>query len=190
MGRGPFSGHENLAVEATFRHLRFHLNVDLCAVRLINDTGKTAQPGEVGEIRISNLHNRAMVLLNYHLGDRGVLTTTPCSCGRTLPVLARLEGRSSEILRLADGRTLSALLLEIFCWDLSQPALQIQIVQPTQGQLRWRLVPRAEMDRIHITQQLAARSREFLGTGVGIEVEFVDRIPVTPQGKFLKVVQQ
>src|SRR5215211_2431051 len=67
-----------------------HLNVDLCPVRLIRDGGESVAPGEHGEVVVSSLRNRALVLLNYRLGDWGVLTSEPCACGRSLPVLERL----------------------------------------------------------------------------------------------------
>jgi phenylacetate-CoA ligase len=71
----------------------FHLNVDLCAVRIVDAEGRTVPPGTSGDIVISSLDNRATVLLNYRIGDRGTLSPQPCPCGRSLPLLASLEGR-------------------------------------------------------------------------------------------------
>ena len=59
--------------------------------------------GTPGEVVISNLVNRATVLLNYRLGDRVAVASDPCACGRTLPVLASLDGRSEDLLVRADG---------------------------------------------------------------------------------------
>jgi phenylacetate-CoA ligase len=90
----------------------FHLNIDLCSVRIVGDDGAEVPAGELGDIVISPLDNRAMALLNYRIGDRGALAAEPCPCGRSLPVLARLEGRRSEIIQLADGRELSSVTVE------------------------------------------------------------------------------
>src|SRR5207247_3744739 len=68
----------------------YHLNVDACAVRIVDRGGRSVPPGQTGEIVISNLSNRATVLLNFAVGDRGALDPTPCKCGRSLPLLARL----------------------------------------------------------------------------------------------------
>ena len=62
----------------------FHLHEDLCHVRIAGADGATAGPGEVGRIVISNLVNRASVLLNYPIGDLGAIAAEPCPCGRTL----------------------------------------------------------------------------------------------------------
>jgi len=166
----------------------FHLNIDLCAVRLADEDGRTVRPGELGEVVISNLHNRAMVLLNYRLDDWGVMAQEPCSCGRTLPLLERLEGRSSEMLRLADGRVMSSLTLDALCDDELKPTLQIQIAQPAPGQIRWRIVPSSRADLDTLRGSLLERCRVVLGEDTQVEVEFVEGIPSTPQGKLIRVV--
>jgi phenylacetate-CoA ligase len=166
----------------------FHLNIDLCAMRLIGEDGQTVKSGELGEVVISNLYNRAMVLLNYRLDDWGVMGSGLCSCGRSLPLLERLEGRTSEMLHLASGRMISSLTLEISCQDELKPTLQVQIVQPARGQIRWRLVPSSSADPETLRGNLLERCGVVLGHDTQVEVEFVDEIPSTPQGKFPRVV--
>jgi phenylacetate-CoA ligase len=168
----------------------FHLNVDLCPLRIVDEAGRTVAPGELGEVVISNLHNRAMVLLNYRLGDWGVMAQEPCSCGRSLPLLERLEGRSSEMLQLADGRTISSLSLDASCYDALKPTLQVQIVHPAPGHIRWRIVPCSGADPDTLRRDLLERCHVVLGEGAKVEVEFVDEILSTPQGKFIRVVSQ
>ena len=47
----------------------YHLHEDLCHVKIVNRTGARMADGERGEVVISNLVNRATVLLNYRIGD-------------------------------------------------------------------------------------------------------------------------
>ncbi len=82
----------------------FHLHEDLCHVRIVGPNGRTAAPGEPGAVVISNLVNRASVLLNYPIGDVASISAEACSCGRTFKLLSELEGRVEDILPLADGR--------------------------------------------------------------------------------------
>jgi len=166
----------------------FHLNVDLCAVRLADEAGRDVAPGQLGEVVISNLHNRATVLLNYRLGDQGILAAAPCPCGRSLPLLARLEGRTSEQVTLGDGRVLTSLdVLALFRVEL-RAALKAQVVHPGPGVVRWRIVPLPGADQEALRRRLVERGRDVLGDGTRIEVEFVDDIPSTPHGKFRRVV--
>lgn len=166
----------------------FHLNIDLCAVRIVGDDGRDVPPGDVGHIVISPLDNRAMVLLNYRVGDRGALASEPCPCGRTLPVLARMDGRRSEIIRLADGRTLSSLAVEAAFSAELRRTVQAQLEQVAEGHLRWRVVPFGDTDRHALREALIARGRYALGAGTTLDVEFLDRIPRTSAGKFARVV--
>lgn len=163
----------------------FHLNVDLCAVRVVDDRGRDVDPGTAGEVVVSNLFNRATVLLNYRLGDRAVLATGPCACGRGLPRLESLEGRVSEVVRLADGREVSSMILRNLVKDELAFALQCQVVQPHPGRIVWRVVPLPGQGTEEARRALLERTRRLVGADTA--VEFVDHIPVTSGGKHLAV---
>jgi phenylacetate-CoA ligase len=163
----------------------FHLNVDLCAVRIVDDEGRDVEPGAAGEVVVSNLFNRATVLLNYRLGDRAVLATGPCPCGRSLPRLESLEGRVSEVVRLADGREVSSMILRNMVKDELAFALQCQVVQPQPERIVWRVVPLPGQGTEEARRALLDRTRRLVGPDV--EVEFVDEIAVTAGGKHLAV---
>lgn len=167
----------------------FHLNVDLCAVRLIDAGGGSVAPGVAGELVVSNLFNRAMILLNYRLGDRGVLAVAACPCGRGLPLLERLEGRVSEVLRLADGREIPALVFRNQVREELAFAFQCQIDHPGPGRVVWRIVPLPGADREAAARALLEKSREVLGEATHVAVELVAGIPLTPGGKHLDVVK-
>jgi phenylacetate-CoA ligase len=168
----------------------FHLNVDLCGLRLVDEEGRTVQAGTPGEVVISNLHNRATVLLNYRLEDRAVLAQGSCTCGRSLPLLESLEGRSSETLDLGGGRGFSALTLETHCLRELRHTLGVQFVQRAPGDILWRIVPSSAADPEALRRSLLERCRAVLGEDTHVEVEFVDEIPSTPQGKSLRVISE
>ena len=166
----------------------FHLNVDLCAVRVVAADGRTLPPGEPGEIVISSLDNRGTVLLNYRIGDRAILATQPCPCGRSLPLLASFEGRRSEMIRLTDGREFSSLTLEgLFRAELRR-TLQAQIEQIRPGELRWHIVPFASTDREELRRAFVARAAQALGTGTKVTIQFTEEIARTAQGKLVRAV--
>lgn len=166
----------------------FHLNVNLCALRLIDERQQTVGPGRSGEVVVSALDNRAMVLLNYRLGDWAALGSSPCACGRSLPVLARLEGRRSEVISLPSGQELSVLNLEgAFAAELRR-TLQSQLEQTAPGRLRWRVVPTPGVNRAALEKAFLERAADRLGADVQLQIEFVDVIARTPQGKFKRVL--
>mgnify|MGYP000113622014 CR=1 FL=1 len=55
---------------------------------------------------VTPFYNLAMPLIRYDIGDYAE-AGAPCACGRTLPVLARIMGRSRNMLRLPGGGTMT-----------------------------------------------------------------------------------
>src|SRR3990170_9026950 len=51
----------------------FHLHEELCHVKIVDAEGRRVAKGKKGEVGISNLVNRGRVVLNYRLGEVGVI---------------------------------------------------------------------------------------------------------------------
>ncbi len=62
-----------------------------------------AEPGELGDIVVTTLRNRAMPLIRYRVGDRGRLSLERCVCGLPQPVLLDLQARAGDLFEAADG---------------------------------------------------------------------------------------
>jgi phenylacetate-CoA ligase len=168
----------------------FHLNVDRCAVRLADAGGRTVQAGTIGEVVVSNLVNRAMVLLNYRLGDRGIMATSACGCGRSLPVLQHVVGRTSDVLHLADGRSLPDFMLVQACRSDLRDVLRSQIVEEGAGRFRWRIVPRHDVDRSTLETGLLRGAQAVLGPADRLAIEFVQALPTHDDEKLRRVVHE
>jgi phenylacetate-CoA ligase len=159
-----------------------HLNADACDVRIVNADGREQPAGEQGELVVSNLINRATVILNFRLGDLGAMARTPCPCGRTLPLLAEMRGRTSDLIMLADGRVLTALVFDaMFRWELRQ-ALSSHVSQLDPGRLRWTIVPVPGVDRDRLRDEVLERAEE-LAPGTEIELVVSRDVPTTASGK-------
>ncbi|MGH8714250.1 MAG: hypothetical protein ACREYB_09600, partial [Casimicrobiaceae bacterium] len=150
--------------------------------------GNDLPPDETGDVEISPLDNRAMELLTYRLGDRAAIARQPCACGRSLPLLVRMEGRRSEIIRLADGRELSSLAIEASFGAELRRTIQAQIEEEAPGRLRWRLVASRPGENEALRDAFIRRGRQVLGAATALEVEFVEQIARTPAGKFTRLL--
>jgi len=170
------------------RRKGFHLNVDYCAVRLVDDAGRDVPPGTTGEIVVSNLFSRAMVLLNYRMGDIGVMAAEPCPCGRNLPLLAHLSGKKMEFLHFANGVSHIREVLELLFERELAGVLQSQLRQRGPSDVLWQIVPASTIDRTALARAILDKSRASFGEDVRVDVQFVDRIERTPGGKLFRVV--
>lgn len=166
-----------------------HVNVDLCPVTIMNSGGSLAPPGEPGEVVVSNLVNRATVLLNYRLGDLASVRPEACRCGRTLPLLSYVEGRSDDWIYRASGERVHPLLVcQLFRGD--RDVWQFQVVQSAVGRLDVAIVLVPGADPARIAERLLTRLRALVGDGSRVDVRFTDEIVPGPTGKIRAVVSR
>jgi phenylacetate-CoA ligase len=140
-----------------------------------------------GDLISTGLMNPDMPLIRYRTGDRAILDTGApgCACGRALPLLGAIDGRSDDVLYTRDGRRVGR-LDPIF--KASLPLHEAQIVQETLDRVRVLYVP----DR-GFTPQSAADLVRLLRDRMGpidVALEAVDRVPRGANGKFRAVVCQ
>jgi phenylacetate-CoA ligase len=61
-------------------------------------SGEPLPEGRFGELVLTTLTKEAMPVIRYRTGDLTMLTAEPCSCGRTHRRMARLAGRTDDML--------------------------------------------------------------------------------------------
>jgi phenylacetate-CoA ligase len=165
----------------------FHINLDHMAVRLVDGNGNPVGPGERGEIVISNLVNRATVLLNYKLGDVVTLGEEACPCGSPLPTIKRLEGRSGNILRLPEGGLIhGSVLMEKL--QMIPGIIQVQIVQEDISQFLVRAVKKPGAEWRTLCEQIGKVVHSVLGTDLTLQIMQVDLIPRESGGKVRPII--
>lgn len=138
---------------------------------------------EMTDLICTGLINADMPLIRYRVGDRGRVSARTCRCGRTLPVIDKIEGRSDDVLYTRDGRQVGR-LDPIFKSGL--PIREAQIIQESLDEIRLVYVP-DENFRDDSLRELSTRIRERLGD-VSIKFEKVSEIPRTSRGKFRAVI--
>ncbi len=171
----------NVACECRRRE-GLHVNADNLLVEVLDTAGRPVVD-EPGDLVITDLNNFAHPLVRYAIGDRAVLSSRRCGCGRVFPLLERLAGRRSERLRMADGRDIHDMF---FVWELSlAPGLRkFQVVQKTLTAVEVNLetdggVPREQTSRFVLDKLDGLRAR-----GVDVRLNYVDAVPLTRAGKW------
>ena len=75
--------------------------MDEYIVEIVNpETGKQLGSGEIGEIVVTPIHNKAWGLVRFGTGDMSSYTTEPCPCGRTANRLVAIIGRTSDAVKV------------------------------------------------------------------------------------------
>jgi len=178
-----YGSAEMVALATECEHSRLHVSPEVGVVEVLRD-GRPVGEGDVGELVCTGLLNSAMPLIRYRTGDAAVRSSSPCPCGRPLPILERIEGRVDDLLWTRDGRAIGR-LDPVF--KGVEHVAESQIVQEDLGRIRVRLVP-APGYKDHDGLRISANLIERLGdVNVLIEVvPFIERAG----GKFRAVICQ
>lgn len=84
-----------------------HVNAESVLVEILDDHGKPCPPWQPGRVVVTPLYNTAQPLIRYAQGDTAQWLE-PCPCGRHLPRIAGVIGRSTLLFHHPDGRMRSA----------------------------------------------------------------------------------
>jgi phenylacetate-CoA ligase len=164
-----------------------HQNVDLYPVRIVNDQGMPVPDGRSGEVVVSNLVNRATVLLNYRIGDLATRLPESCPCGRNLPLLSLPEGRNDEYLHLPDGRVVHPQSVRTIVLE-EEAVWQFRVIQKAADYLHVALVADPSSDRGQMRKRLVDKFAGLFGSGVAVEIAFVGTIDRGASGDKFRVV--
>jgi len=136
-----------------------------------------------GRLIITDLTNYGMPFLRYEIGDLATTRNGKCACGRGLPRIGRVVGRTTDLLYTPNGKKISGVsILDTFTIHI--PGFkQTQIVQDRLDHLVFNIV-RSEDFSDNSLKILAESVPRFFGPEMKYEVKFVEQIPLTSRGKF------
>lgn len=165
-------------------HDGLHLSMENLLVELVvrdGDRERPAEPGERGEVVITDLHNYGMPFIRYATGDVAVaMEPTACACGRAHPRIASVEGRVTETLHDSHGNAIDGMIFNLIVALLDDVA-QFQAVQHPDSSITLKLLPKKEISEDSLSQLRYEFGRFIPDTEVDIEI--VDDIPLTAAGK-------
>jgi phenylacetate-CoA ligase len=166
-------------------------------------SGTVLPPGREGELVFTTVTKRAMPLVRYRTGDITTLTVEPCRCGRTSARMARVKGRSDDML-IVKGVNLYPSEVERTLLAVEELAPHYQLVVDrgaTLARLEVQVEPAPELiarcggfaaDHPEIAS-LRRRATEQLrqATGLGIELTIVaPRTIPRSEGKAVRVIER
>jgi phenylacetate-CoA ligase len=162
-------------------HDHFHVQSESVLVEILDEQGLPCAVGDVGRIVVTPLHNLAMPLIRYEIGDYAEVGA-PCPCGRGLPVLTRILGRVRNMVTLPDGTRRWPNLAGPFYRDIA-PVVQHQIVQLDLEHVEARLVVERPLSGDE-EDALRALILQRLGHAFRLSFAYPQRIERSAGGKF------
>lgn len=168
------------------RHAGHHVFDEYGILELVDRDGRPVEPGTMGQVVATGLHNYAMPLIRYAVGDTATLNPASCPCGRSLQLLDGVTTKAEDIVVTPDGRMLPPYLLT-YPFKSVHAVAKSQILQHRPDEITVKLVKRNGYRDEHegvLRRGLAER----LGPDVTIAFEYVDDIPLSGRGKYRRVV--
>jgi len=165
-----------------------HITAEDIVVEIIDGEGNVLPRGQSGEIVVTHLATRDYPFVRYRTGDVGVLSDDACPCGRGLPVLSEIQGRSTDFVIAADGTVMHGLALIYVLRDIPGVA-SFKIVQET-TLLTTVFVEPGKLFKAEDVTRIEDGLRRRLGDAVTIDVKLVDVVPAEASGKFRYVISR
>ena len=149
-------------------------------VEIVDEEGRPLREGQPGRILITSLHNRAMPIIRYEIGDIGVIKSVD-----GVKVLDSLLGRTNDMIRLPSGRVSPGLTF----YYISRSLLE------RHGSIREFIIKQTALDTfefvIHGTRKITEKEDmeirrcmdRYLEPGLKLVIREVDRIERPSSGK-------
>jgi phenylacetate-CoA ligase len=157
-------------------------------VELLGADGRPVRPGESGEIVTTNLATGEFPFIRYRTGDMGVAASEPCACGRGLPALAEVQGRTTDFIQTPSGTAMHALALIYEVRD--KPGVKaFKFVQEADLSLELFLVSGPELTT-EVEESIRAGILRRIGDGAALAIRHVSTIAPEKSGKYRYVVSR
>ena len=165
-------------------HKGLHINAESLLLEIVEPEDSKSFDQGIGEIVITDLLNFGMPLIRYKMGDMGIISDRQCSCGRGLPILEQITGRSADILHTPDGKLVTAGSLVLYLVDEAPGMLgQVQVIQDKLDHLLIRMT-----DDPPPTEEIKEYQRKtvqrLFGSDMAVSFEIVDKISRGNSGKY------
>ena len=167
-------------------HGNMHITAEDIIVETVDAAGNRVAPGVSGEIVVTHLATRGFPFIRYKTGDVGVLSERLCECGRGLPILEEIQGRTTDFVVSQNGNVMHGLAL-IYVLRGMEGIKEFKIIQESKDLTRILLVADQAFGARE-QQAIEQGFRQRLGQNVDIIIEIVGTIPAEKSGKFRYVV--
>jgi phenylacetate-CoA ligase len=177
-----YGSREVGAIGGQCRRGKMHLFSFNNLVEVVDDENCPVSPGEQGKLLITALHNTAMPLIRYEIGDTAVLGDG-CDCGSPLPTLERITGRVTDHFTTRSGSLIHG---EYFThlFYFKEWVREFQVLQTELDEVQVYYAPKSPAPAEDV-DDINRKIHLVMGQDCRVQWHEVSEVPRTPQGKLL-----
>ncbi|MFQ3248897.1 MAG: phenylacetate-CoA ligase [Glaciecola sp.] len=163
-----------------------HVSAEDIVVEIVDENLNPVKPGEEGEIVVTHLGTSDFPFIRYRTGDIANYSTKSCKCGRGLPALENIQGRSTDFVYKADGTKMHGLSL-IYVLREIDGIEEFKITQNSLTSIDVEVVPTTIISN-DIENEIVDGLKKRLGISVEINVVSVFALIPEKSGKYRYVI--
>lgn len=164
-------------------HNGLHINEETLYVEFIPYGPLTSDSTMTNSIILTDLLNYGMPFIRYDTGDVGTSSKEECNCGRGMPMMADVKGRSTDFIVTRKGEMIHGEYFTHLFYDI-EGVKKFQLIQESIDKVVIKIVKDKTLDNKNF-ENTKADIKKVLSDGIELEWSEVDDIPVSPSGKYL-----
>lgn len=178
-----WSGVEACALVSECEYGHLHSSNDTGLLEIIDADGNEVAEGEMGEVVCTGFLNYDQPLIRYRIGDRMTKGKGTCACGRQMPLIQDIEGRTEDVVTGPDGRQ----MVRFHGIFIGIPAIErAQVIQHALNHLELRIQNQEDISAAEL-QLMVTRIESQLGK-VRVDIQQHQHIEQTANGKYKAVI--
>jgi phenylacetate-CoA ligase len=164
-----------------------HITAEDIIVEVVDAEGNPLLEGQAGEVVVTQLFTHDFPFVRYKNGDVATLSAEKCSCGRGLPLIKEVQGRTNDFLITQEGGRVHDVAFAMVLRD-TPGVKQFKIIQETLALVRLQLVTDKNFNEAVQRPKIEQTFRFHLGKDLQLNIEFVTEIAPEKSGKYRYVV--
>ena len=153
---------------------KFHLAPWMNYIEIVDPQGKLLPHDEEGRIIVTFFENYVMPFIRYDIGDRGMINSEPCPCGRKTKTIT-FTGRAGGSIETPSGKSVMLLAISsAIAKNFHDTIARFQLEQTAPDKLIFRFIPSARYTPA-ADKQLTQTLQSLLYNEIHCEF---DRVPV------------
>ncbi|MDQ3072202.1 MAG: hypothetical protein M3Q97_02900 [Bacteroidota bacterium] len=174
---------EGIMIAAQCEKMNYHIMSPQVYLEIVDENGNEVMDGELGYVIVTRLDNYAMPLIRYYLGDLAIKAPSAekCSCGRNLPLLQKIIGRDTDIVKTRSG---NFMIVHFFTYifEFIPEVRQFRVIQRNLDGIEIEFIPDKGFT-YEVNERIKAKILEHLDEPFTIDFVEVEHIHPTASGK-------
>lgn len=174
---------EGFMIAAQCDHGSYHMMTPQTYLEILDEDDNELEDGKLGRVVVTRLDNRAMPLIRYSLGDLAAKEKSDavCGCGMGLPLLSRIVGRDTDIVKTATGKHLIVHFFTAIFEHIPEIE-QFRVIQKDINGIEIEYIKGKNFDDA-VLDFVSNEIYSHLGEKIEITFKEVRHIPSSPSGK-------